>query len=81
VLGFNPTREPIKVKQQVAYLQENMGFYREMNTRQSLGYIAALNGISTTAVRQSGAPQRRRRGSRSVSVLFAGACVQWISVI
>ena len=45
VLGFNPTREPIKVKQQVGYLQENMGFYRELSARQSLEFIASLNSI------------------------------------
>jgi ABC-2 type transport system ATP-binding protein len=51
VLGFNPTREPIKVKKQVGYLQENMGFYRELNARQSLGFIAALNDIPAAAAR------------------------------
>jgi ABC-2 type transport system ATP-binding protein len=51
VLGFNPTREPIKVKQQVGYLQENMGFYRELNARQSLEFIAALNNIPPAAAR------------------------------
>jgi len=51
VLGFNPTREPIRVKQQVGYLQENMGFYRELNARQSLEYIAALNNIPPAAAR------------------------------
>jgi ABC-2 type transport system ATP-binding protein len=52
VLGFNPTREPIKVKRQVGYLQENMGFYRELNARQSLAFIAALNDIPPAAARQ-----------------------------
>ncbi|NQT05570.1 MAG: ATP-binding cassette domain-containing protein, partial [Dehalococcoidia bacterium] len=27
VLGFNPTREPLKVKRQVGYLPERVGFY------------------------------------------------------
>ncbi|MCG6910475.1 MAG: ABC transporter ATP-binding protein [Deltaproteobacteria bacterium] len=47
VLGINPTREPIKVKRKIGYLQENMGFYRDMNALQSLAYIAALNGIES----------------------------------
>lgn len=46
VLGINPIREPIKVKRMVGYLQENMGFYREMDARQMLGFIAELNGIT-----------------------------------
>lgn len=45
VLGIDPTRDPIKVKQKIGYLQENMGFYRDMNAFQSLVYIAELNGI------------------------------------
>ena len=31
VLGLNPMREPIKIKRNVGYLQENMGFYRDLN--------------------------------------------------
>jgi ABC-2 type transport system ATP-binding protein len=45
VLGIDPARNPIKVKQKIGYLQENMGFYRDMNAIQSLSYIAELNGI------------------------------------
>jgi len=45
VLGFNPTREPIRVKRQAGYLQENMGFYRDLNAWQMLDFIAELNGI------------------------------------
>ena len=45
VFGINPTREPIKVKRMVGYLQENMGFYRDMDARQMLGFIGELNGI------------------------------------
>ncbi len=45
VLGFDPTREPFKVKEQVGYLPENVGFYDDMDARQNLGYIARLNRI------------------------------------
>jgi len=45
VMGFDPTREPIKVKGQVGYLQENMGFYNDLNARQMLGYMADLNAL------------------------------------
>jgi ABC-2 type transport system ATP-binding protein len=45
VLGFNPTREPIKVKRQAGYLQENMGFYRDLNAGQMLDFVAELNGL------------------------------------
>jgi ABC-2 type transport system ATP-binding protein len=40
VLGFNPTREPIKVKSKIGYLQENMGFYSDLNARQMLRFVA-----------------------------------------
>ena len=46
VLGMNPAREPIKVKSVVGYLQENMGFYSDLNARQMLQFIAELNVIT-----------------------------------
>jgi len=46
ILGLNPMREPIKVKRMVGYLQENMGFYRDMDARQMLRFIGELNGIA-----------------------------------
>ena len=49
VLGLDPAREPIKVKQNIGYLQENMGFYRELNAVESLNFIAELNGIDREA--------------------------------
>jgi ABC-2 type transport system ATP-binding protein len=45
VCGFNPTREPLRVKRIVGYLPENVGFYEDMNAVQSLKYISRLNGI------------------------------------
>ena len=45
VLGLDPTREPIKVKSKVGYLQENMGFYMDLNAGQMLRFVAELNGI------------------------------------
>jgi ABC-2 type transport system ATP-binding protein len=44
VMGLDPTREPIKVKSRVGYLQENMGFYSDLNGRQMLRFVAELNG-------------------------------------
>ena len=45
VLGLDPTREPIKVKSKIGYLQENMGFYADLNGVQMLRFVADLNGI------------------------------------
>lgn len=45
VMGVDPAREPIKVKGMIGYLQENMGFYRDLNARQTLQYIADLNQL------------------------------------
>ena len=45
VCGFDPTREPLKVKRVVGYLPENVGFYEDMNAVQDLKYISRLNGI------------------------------------
>jgi ABC-2 type transport system ATP-binding protein len=45
VMDLDPTREPIQVKSKVGYLQENMGFYPDLNARQMLRFVAELNGI------------------------------------
>ncbi len=45
VCGFEPTREPIKVKRLVGYLPENVGFYDDMNAEENLRFISRLNGI------------------------------------
>jgi ABC-2 type transport system ATP-binding protein len=45
VCGFNPTREPLKVKRLVGYLPENVGFYQDMSARENLRYVARLNRI------------------------------------
>ena len=45
VIGFDPTREPLRVKEKVGYLPENVGFYDDMDARQNLRFIARLNRI------------------------------------
>jgi ABC-2 type transport system ATP-binding protein len=45
VCGFEPTRDPLKVKRVVGYLPENVGFYDDLNAVQNLQYIGRLNGI------------------------------------
>lgn len=45
VCGFNPTREPLKVKRIVGYLPEKVGFYEDLTAKQNLEYTAHLNGI------------------------------------
>ena len=45
VCGFDPTREPFRVKEKVGYLPENVGFYDDMDARQNLCYVARLNRI------------------------------------
>ncbi len=45
VCGFDPTREPLRVKERVGFLPENVGFYDDMDARQNLRYVARLNRI------------------------------------
>jgi ABC-2 type transport system ATP-binding protein len=45
VWGFNPSREPLKVKHIVGYLPERVGFYGHMTAGQNLLYTANLNGL------------------------------------
>src|SRR5512136_1643208 len=46
VLGFNPNREPLKVKRLTGYLPESVGFYEDLTDRENLEFIADLNNIS-----------------------------------
>jgi ABC-2 type transport system ATP-binding protein len=45
VLGLNPVKEPLKVKSQVGYLPENMGFYGDLTAFENLSFVAALNRL------------------------------------
>lgn len=45
VCGFNPTREPLKVKQIVGYLPEHTGFYEDLSALDNLWYTARLNAL------------------------------------
>ena len=45
ILGVDPTREPVRVKRFIGYLQENMGFYGDLNARQMLDFVAELNRL------------------------------------
>lgn len=47
VWGFNPTREPLKVKRIAGYLPEEVGFYNNLTARENLKFIAELNKIRT----------------------------------
>jgi ABC-2 type transport system ATP-binding protein len=46
VSGFNSTREPLKVKRQVGYMPEKVGFYDNLSARKNLDFIAELNNIN-----------------------------------
>jgi ABC-2 type transport system ATP-binding protein len=46
IFGFNPTREPLRVKRLIGYLPENVGFYNNLTARANLQFIAELNGVS-----------------------------------
>ncbi len=45
VSGLDPAREPLRVKEKVGYLPENVGFYDDMDAKQNLRYVARLNRI------------------------------------
>lgn len=45
VCGFDPRRDPLRIKEKVGYLPENVGFYDEMDARENLFFVARLNRI------------------------------------
>jgi ABC-2 type transport system ATP-binding protein len=52
VCGYNATSNPVAVKQKVGYMPDNMGFYDGMNAFDNLVYMARLNGIPESKVKQ-----------------------------
>ncbi len=46
VCGINPQQQPLRVKQKVGYLPEDVGFYADMTGKENLLYTAGLNGMS-----------------------------------
>jgi ABC-2 type transport system ATP-binding protein len=52
VFGFNPNREPLKVKSIVGYLPEEVGFYTDLTARENLEYIADLNNLGRDETRR-----------------------------
>ncbi|MDR2353305.1 MAG: ABC transporter ATP-binding protein [Deltaproteobacteria bacterium] len=46
VLGEDPVKSPLKVKSQVGYLPENMGFYGDLTAFENLSFVADLNRIT-----------------------------------
>jgi ABC-2 type transport system ATP-binding protein len=45
VLGFDPARAPLKVKQRVGYLPDSVGFYDGLTAVENLAYTAKLMGL------------------------------------
>ncbi|MGY4706498.1 ABC transporter ATP-binding protein [Candidatus Bipolaricaulota sp. J31] len=52
VLGYDPVREPLKVKRVTGYLPENLGFYDDLSARENLLYTASLNRIPEREARK-----------------------------
>jgi ABC-2 type transport system ATP-binding protein len=45
VFGFDPVKEPFRVKRLCGYLPEKIGFYENLTAGQNLRYFARLNGM------------------------------------
>lgn len=52
ILGFDPVREPLKVKAQVGYLPDQVGFYNHLTASENLAYIARLIGLPEDVYRR-----------------------------
>ncbi|WP_164110705.1 MULTISPECIES: ABC transporter ATP-binding protein [Sphingobacterium] len=46
VCGQHTTRHPIRVKQRVGYLPDNLGFYDNMSALENLTFVGRLNGLT-----------------------------------
>lgn len=53
VCGLDPVREARRIKEQVGFLPENVGFYGDLTAEESLEYVAALNGVDPRKARKT----------------------------
>lgn len=52
ICGFDPFREPLKVKSLIGYLAERTGYYENLTVEENLRYITRLNGYSESESRK-----------------------------
>jgi ABC-2 type transport system ATP-binding protein len=45
IFGFDPARDPIRVKSMVGYMPEKIGFYDDLTAQENLEYTGRLNGL------------------------------------
>lgn len=62
VCGVNSTREPLKVKEKVGYLPDDVGFYEDLTGFENLVYTAQLNKIPPVQAREKALALLRRVG-------------------
>jgi len=62
VCGFNPIREPVKVKNMVGYLPEKVAFYEGLTASENLEYTATLNGIPRKEIKDKIMPLLQQVG-------------------
>ncbi len=84
VCGYDPARDPLKVKEMIGYLPENVGFYEDMDARQNLRFIARLNRIPDEVSGRGSTASCRGRpgqgGGQKGRLLFEGdAAAPWES--
>jgi ABC-2 type transport system ATP-binding protein len=67
VCGINSTSNPIRVKQKVGYLPEDVGFYDDRTGLENLIYTARLNSIPTKEAKEKAAHLLTRVGLADAS--------------
>lgn len=72
VCGVNATSNPVAVKRKVGYMPDNIGFYDGMNALNNLMYIARLNGIHETQVRDRAIEMMKMVGLENAMYKKAG---------
>ncbi|MDD1690798.1 MAG: ABC transporter ATP-binding protein [Methanoregula sp.] len=53
--GLDVARDPIRVKQQIGYMPEDVGFYASLSAEENLTYFGRLYGMDTPACRERSA--------------------------
>ncbi|MFC1224169.1 ABC transporter ATP-binding protein [Pedobacter sp. BG31] len=53
ICGHNATRDPIKVKRVVGYMPDNLVFYPQLTGLENLVFMARLNGLAETGIKEN----------------------------
>lgn len=72
ICGYNPTTDPIAIKQKVGYMPDSVGFYNNLSALDNLAYIGRLNQIPESVVKDKATEMLEMVGLKNAMHKSAG---------